>query len=159
MLIQLIEGVYRLLWGDLLTLHLGNVTLSLSFMVILLLTAGVFFTLRTRLLPVRLFRDMLAAVCEKNDKGSGLSSFQTLMVSTATRVAVDTISVWKDERPLPLSFFSQTAASISRNSRTGRSLVRRVKNTPAVSSRMTINERLRVTFPRCRVSRSPHNRR
>ena len=33
-LIQLIEGVYRLLWGDLLTLHLGNVTLSLSFMVI-----------------------------------------------------------------------------------------------------------------------------
>ena len=87
MLIQLIEGVYRLLWGDLLTLHLGNVTLSLSFMVILLLTAGVFFTLRTRLLPVRLFRDMLAAVCEKNDKGSGLSSFQTLVVSTATRVA------------------------------------------------------------------------
>ena len=88
MLIQLIEGVYRLLWGDLLTLHLGNVTLSLSFMVILLLTAGVFFTLRTRLLPVRLFRDMLAAVCEKNDKGSGLSSFQTLMVSTATRVGM-----------------------------------------------------------------------
>ena len=87
MLIQLIEGVYRLLWGDLLTLHLGNVTLSLSFMVILLLTAGVFFTLRTRLLPVRLFRDMLAAVCEKNDKGSGLSSFQTLVVSTATRWA------------------------------------------------------------------------
>ena len=40
MLIQIIEGVYRLLWGDLLTLHLGNVTLSLSFMVILLLTAG-----------------------------------------------------------------------------------------------------------------------
>jgi AGCS family alanine or glycine:cation symporter len=87
-LIQLIEGVYRLLWGDLLTLHLGNVTLSLSFMVILLLTAGVFFTLRTRLLPVRLFRDMLAAVCEKNDKGSGLSSFQTLVVSTATRVGM-----------------------------------------------------------------------
>ena len=88
MLIQLIEGVYRLLWGDLLTLHLGNVTLSLSFMVILLLTAGVFFTLRTRLLPVRLFRDMLAAVCEKNDKGNGLSSFQTLVVSTATRVGM-----------------------------------------------------------------------
>ena len=88
MLIQLIEDVYRLLWGDLLTLHLGNVTLSLSFMVILLLTAGVFFTLRTRLLPVRLFRDMLAAVCEKNDKGSGLSSFQTLVVSTATRVGM-----------------------------------------------------------------------
>ena len=57
-------------------------------MVILLLTAGVFFTLRTRLLPVRLFRDMLAAVCEQNDKGKGLSSFQTLVVSTATRVGM-----------------------------------------------------------------------
>ena len=69
MLIQLIEGVYRLLWGDQLTLHLRRVTLTLSIMVILLLTAGVFFTLRTRLLPVRLFRDMLAAGCEKIDKG------------------------------------------------------------------------------------------
>ena len=88
MLIQLIEGVYRLLWGDLLTLHLGNVTLSLSFMVILLLTAGVFFTLRTRLLPVRLFRDMLAAVCEKKQGRDGLSSFQTLIISTATRVGM-----------------------------------------------------------------------
>ena len=88
MLIQLIEGVYRLLWGDLLTLHLGNVTLSLSFMVILLLTAGVFFTLRTRLLPVRLFRDMIAAVCEKNQSMDSLSSFQTLIVSTATRVGM-----------------------------------------------------------------------
>ena len=50
-----------------------------------------------------------------------------------TRVAVDTTSVWKDERPLPLSFFSQTAASISRNKRTGSRRVRRVKNTPAVT--------------------------
>ena len=88
MLIQIIEGVYRLLWGDLLTLHLGNVTLSLSFMVILLLTAGVFFTLRTRLLPVRLFRDMIAAVCEKKQGRDGLSSFQTLIISTATRVGM-----------------------------------------------------------------------
>ena len=76
-----------------------------------------------------------------------------------TRVAVEMTSVWKEERPFLPCFFSHTAAIISRNSRTGRSLVRRVKNTPAVSSRMTINERLRVTFPRCRVSRSPHNRR
>lgn len=88
MLIQLIEGVYRLLWGDLFTLHLGGVTLSLSLMVVLLLTAGVYFTCRTRLLPVRLFRDMLAAVCEKKNDKSGLSSFQTLVVSTATRVGM-----------------------------------------------------------------------
>ena len=57
-------------------------------MAVLLLTAGVFFTLRTRLLPVRLFRDMIAAVCEKNQSRDSLSSFQTLIVSTATRVGM-----------------------------------------------------------------------
>ena len=57
-------------------------------MVVLLFTAGIWFTLRTRLLPVRLFRDMIAAVCEKNQNKEGLSSFQTLVVSTATRVGM-----------------------------------------------------------------------
>ena len=42
--------------------------------VVLLFTAGIWFTLRTRLLPVRLFRDMIAAVCEKNQNKEGLSS-------------------------------------------------------------------------------------
>ena len=65
MLVTLIESVYNFLWGDLLTLPLGGVTLNLSLMVILLFTAGIYFTLRTRLLPMRLFRDMLDAVCEK----------------------------------------------------------------------------------------------
>ena len=88
MIVQLIESVYNLLWGDLLTLPLGNATFSLSLMVILLFTAGIYFTLRTRLLPVRLFRDMIAAVCEKNQNEKGLSSFQTLVVSTATRVGM-----------------------------------------------------------------------
>ena len=89
MLVTLIEGVYHFLWGDWFTLPLGGVSLSLSPMVILLFTAGIYFTLRTRLLPVRLFRDMLQAVCEKKqgEKG-GLSSFQTLVVSTATRVGM-----------------------------------------------------------------------
>ena len=61
---HLIETVYNLLWGDLFTLPVGG-GIGISLMAVLLLTAGVFFTLRTRLLPVRLFRDMIAAVCEK----------------------------------------------------------------------------------------------
>ena len=88
-LVTLIESVYNFLWGDLLTLPLGGVTLNLSLMVILLFTAGIYFTLRTRLLPMRLFRDMLDAVCEKKQgKQGGLSSLQTLVVSTATRVGM-----------------------------------------------------------------------
>ena len=87
MLTHLIEFVYRLLWGDLFMLPVGG-GIGISLMVVLLFTAGIWFTLRTRLLPVRLFRDMIAAVCEKNQNKEGLSSFQTLVVSTATRVGM-----------------------------------------------------------------------
>ena len=87
MLVNLIESVYRLLWGDLFILPLGG-GIGISFMVVLLLAAGIWFTSRTRLLPVRLFRDMIAAVCEKKQGRDGLSSFQTLVISTATRVGM-----------------------------------------------------------------------
>ena len=87
MLVNLIESVYRLLWGDLFILPLGG-GIGISFMVVLLLAAGIWFTCRTRLLPVRLFRDMIAAVCEKKQDRDGLSSFQTLIISTATRVGM-----------------------------------------------------------------------
>ena len=87
MLVNLIESVYRLLWGDLFTIPLGG-GIGISFMVVLLFPAGIWFTCRTRLLPVRLFRDMIAAVCEKKQGRDGLSSFQTLIISTATRVGM-----------------------------------------------------------------------
>ena len=87
MLVNLIESVYRLLWGDLFILPLGG-GIGISFMVVLLLAAGIWFTCRTRLLPVRLFRDMIAAVCEKKQGRDGLSSLQTLIISTATRVGM-----------------------------------------------------------------------
>ena len=75
------------MWGDLFTIPLGG-GIGISFMVVLLFTAGIWFTCRTRLLPVRLFRDMIAAVCEKKQGRDGLSSFQTLIISTATRVGM-----------------------------------------------------------------------
>ena len=87
MIIDLIEAFYRLLWGDLFTLPVAG-GIGISFMVVLLFAAGIGFTLRTRLLPVRLFRDMIGAVCEKKQAAGGLSSFQTLVISTATRVGM-----------------------------------------------------------------------
>ena len=91
MIVDLIEALYRLLWGDLFTLPVAG-GIGISFMVVLLFAAGIGFTLRTRLLPVRLFRDMIGAVCEKKQAAGGLSSFQTLVISTATRVA--TLWAW-----------------------------------------------------------------
>ena len=57
-------------------------------LVILLIGAGIYFTIRTRFLPIRLFPDMIRALSEKKNEKSSLSSFQTLIVSTATRVGM-----------------------------------------------------------------------
>ena len=71
MIVDLIEALYRLLWGDLFTLPVAG-GIGISFMVVLLFAAGIGFTLRTRLLPVRLFRDMIGAVCEKKQSSPPL---------------------------------------------------------------------------------------
>lgn len=85
----LIETVYLFLWGDLVTLPLpGGGSLGLSLLVILLIPTGIYFTIRTRFLPIRLFPDMIRALNEKKKDQNALSSFQTLVVSTATRVGM-----------------------------------------------------------------------
>ena len=50
---KLITTIYNLLWGDLVTIPLpGGGSLGLSLLVLLLIPAGIFFTARTRFLPV-----------------------------------------------------------------------------------------------------------
>lgn len=89
-MVKLIETVYNFLWGDLLTVPLpGGGTLPLSLLVILLIPTGVYFTIRTKFLPIRLFKDMVGALFEKKgEEQSALSVIQTLIVSTATRVGM-----------------------------------------------------------------------
>ena len=60
-------------------------------LVIMLIGAGVFFTIRTRFPQVRLFRSACKAVMEKPDDEDAVSSFQALMVSTASRVGTGNI--------------------------------------------------------------------
>ena len=89
--IAIIEAIYRFLWGDLLVLPLpGGGTVGLSLLVILLIPTGIYFTLRTRFLPVRLFPEMIRVTLEKQqtDKKGALSGLQSLIVSTATRVGM-----------------------------------------------------------------------
>lgn len=88
--IACIRAVYNFLWGDLFFLPLpGGSQLGLSLLVILLIPTGIYFTIRTGFLPIRLFPDMLRATVEKkNGQANALSSLQTLIVSTATRVGM-----------------------------------------------------------------------
>ncbi len=88
MIIKLIETIYALLWGDLFTIPVGNSSIGISLMILLLIPAGVYFSIRTRLLPVRLFSDMINALKEKKETPDSLSGLQTLIISTATRVGM-----------------------------------------------------------------------
>lgn len=87
--IQIIESIYAFLWGDLITIPLpGGSSMGLSLLVILLIPTGVYFTIRTKCLPIRMFPQMIQALKEKKSRNGSLSSFQTLVVSTATRVGM-----------------------------------------------------------------------
>ena len=89
MIIQVISTIYNFLWGDLIQIPLpGGSSIGISLLILLLIPTGIFFTIRTRFLPIRLFPDMLRAL--KGTKGSknSLSSFQSLIISTATRVGM-----------------------------------------------------------------------
>ena len=89
MIVTLIEKVYSFLWGDLVQIPLpGGSTLGISLLIILLIPTGIYFTVRTRFLPIRLFPDMVVALTGKKDDNNSLSTFQTLIVSTATRVGM-----------------------------------------------------------------------
>lgn len=60
-------------------------------LIILLVAGGIYFTIRTKFAPFRLFREQLRAVMERPADGKGVSSFQALMVSTASRVGTGNI--------------------------------------------------------------------
>ena len=58
-----------------------------SWLLIYLLTlSGIYFSIRTRCVQIRRFRDALACMMEKKDGDKGVSSFQALMIATASRV-------------------------------------------------------------------------
>ena len=86
-----IQFFYHLLWGDLITIPLpGGSSVGLSLLVLILIPSGIYFTVRTRFLPFRLFPEMLKITTEKkslSQKGS-ISGVQALIISTAPRVGM-----------------------------------------------------------------------
>ena len=97
MIVQLIENIYQFLWGEWIHVPLpGGGSLGLSLLIILLLPADIVFTIKSKFLPIRLFPDMVKALTANNKNGkdekSSLSSLQTLIVSTATRVGMGNLT-------------------------------------------------------------------
>ena len=88
---KIISFIYNLLWGDIFTIPLpGGSEIGISLLILLLIPAGIFFTIRTRFLPVRMLPEMLRLVTEKKSgkKNGAISGVQALIVSTATRVGM-----------------------------------------------------------------------
>ena len=89
--INAVKAVYQFLWGDLVTLPIpGGSSVGLSLLVLLLIPAGIYFTVRTRFLPIRLFPEMLKITVEKKNVSQehAISGLQALIISTATRVGM-----------------------------------------------------------------------
>ncbi|MBQ6929445.1 MAG: alanine:cation symporter family protein [Oscillospiraceae bacterium] len=87
---KLISFVYNLLWGDLFAIPLPNgSSIGISLLVLILIPSGIFFTLKTKFVPIRMFPEMLKISVEKNNSKDGaISGMQALIVSTATRVGM-----------------------------------------------------------------------
>ncbi len=88
---NIITAVYNFLWGDLITLPLpGGSSVGLSLLVLLLVPAGIYFTIRTRFVLIRRFPHMLKIAMEKNEhsQAGSISGLQALIVATATRVGM-----------------------------------------------------------------------
>jgi len=88
---KLFYFIFNLLWGDLITIPLpGGSTVGLSLLVLILISTGIYFTIRTRFLPFRLFPEMLKITVEKRhlSQKDSISGVQALIISTATRVGM-----------------------------------------------------------------------
>ena len=60
-------------------------------LIILLLACGLWYTFRTKFVQLRMFGESIRVVTEKPSEESSVSSFQALMVSTASRVGTGNI--------------------------------------------------------------------
>ncbi|MEG2295776.1 MAG: alanine:cation symporter family protein, partial [Oscillospiraceae bacterium] len=62
-----------------------------SFLIILLVASGLYFTIRTKFCQFTMIPEAFRVILENNPKG-GVSSFQALMISTASRVGTGNIA-------------------------------------------------------------------
>ena len=60
-------------------------------LIVMLVAVGLYYTLRTRLVQLRMFKDTIRVILEKPVGADAVSSFQALMVSTASRVGTGNI--------------------------------------------------------------------
>ncbi|MCC8115580.1 MAG: alanine:cation symporter family protein [Planctomycetes bacterium] len=76
---------------DAVAIYLNDLLYS-YIIIILLLFTGIYFTIRTRLVQIRYLTESIRVVSERRVSGKSVSSFQALMISTASRVGTENIA-------------------------------------------------------------------
>ncbi len=96
--VKIIISLNKLFWGDLLVLSFnnGDTKFGLSILVLILIPAGLYFTVKSRFLPFRLFPEMLRTACREyvpeNVSEGSISGVQALIVATASRVGMGNLA-------------------------------------------------------------------
>ncbi len=84
---EILQYIYNLLLGTQPVFTVFG--LDIPLLVLILIPVGLYFTVRTKVLPIRMFPEMIRISVEKKEKKrGGLSGWQALIVSTATRVGM-----------------------------------------------------------------------
>ena len=91
---RMVSSINGLLWGNLFSLSLGETVLELSLLVVILIPAGIYFTIKTNFLPFRLFPEMVRCVLEpkSSDNKEAISGLQALLIATASRVGMGNLA-------------------------------------------------------------------
>lgn len=91
---NMVLSLNGLLWGKLITVNVGETIVELSLLVVILIPVGLYFTLRTRFLPFRMFPEMIKCVLEPKSSTNkdSISGLQALFIATASRVGMGNLA-------------------------------------------------------------------
>ena len=91
---NMVLSLNGLLWGKLITVNVGETIVELSLLVVILIPVGIYFTLKTKFLPFRLFPEMIKCVLEpkSSDNKDSISGLQALFIATASRVGMGNLA-------------------------------------------------------------------
>ncbi|MGF6907349.1 alanine/glycine:cation symporter family protein [Fusobacterium sp. PH5-44] len=92
--VNFVGSLNALLWGKLIAVSLGQTEIELSLLVVILIPVGIYFTIKTRFLPFRLFPEMIRCVLEPKSSTNedSISGVQALFIATASRVGMGNLA-------------------------------------------------------------------
>ncbi|MGL6120590.1 MAG: alanine/glycine:cation symporter family protein, partial [Fusobacteriaceae bacterium] len=89
-----VSSLNGFLWGDIILFNVGETKIGLSLLVLMLIPAGVYFCIKTRMLSFRLFPEMIRIVLKSKptENKDSISGLQALFIATASRVGMGNLA-------------------------------------------------------------------